>query len=314
MFAISPNPILLSLGPIDIRYYGLVYALGFLFGYWYLRRRAKQNRLSLLPDQIDTYMIYIILGGILGGRIGEFLFFQTDILFSAPLEIFKIWTGGMSIHGGMLGFIVATYLFCKKYNTSFYEITDHIVIPTALVLAFGRVANFINAELIGTLTTVPWCVNYFNETIAKTGKLACRHPSQLYESLKNILIFVVLFMVDKKQLRLRASHKKSTKSSKKTPSYTFRKSNKKSKKVMPSFIMRWWNSCYKTFFQKAYAKGYTTWLFILLYGLLRTIANIWRDDVRWLFGIFGTGQVLSIIMFIIAFVVLCKRYWCAKEI
>lgn len=299
MFAISPNPILLSLGPIDIRYYGLVYALGFLFGYWYLRRRAKQKRLNLTTDQIDTYMIYIILGGILGGRIGEFLFFQTNVLFTAPLELFKIWKGGMSIHGGILGYVFATYLFCKKYKKSFYEITDQIVIPAAIVLAFGRIANFINAELVGTLTTVPWCVNYFNEKIRQTGELACRHPSQLYETLKNAIIFVVLFFVDKQQLRLR------------NESSSTKKTHKQKKKF---FMLQCCASLKKTFTQTAYGKGYATWLFVLLYGLLRTIANIWRDDARWLFGIFGTGQVLSIVMFIVALLVLCKRYWYGKKV
>ncbi|MCF7799065.1 prolipoprotein diacylglyceryl transferase [Candidatus Woesearchaeota archaeon] len=267
MFDLMIDPILIHLDFIKegfgIRYYGLVYALGFLFAYFYLRYQAKQKRLNLTLEETDTFIIYAILGGIIGGRVGEFLFFQTDVLFSAPLEMFKIWQGGMSIHGGMIGFVIATLLFVKKHKKKvrFFEITDHIVIPASLALFFGRIANFTNAELCGRITNVPWAVN-LNNPPACDGY---RHPSQLYEALKNITMFIILLVNDKQQ----------------------RLKNK-------------------------YREGYATWLFLFMYGVLRIITNIWRDDAVWFFDILSTGQVLSLLMVLGAGYILVTKYWFPK--
>ena len=260
MITVSPNPIFLSIGPINIYYYGLVYALGFLFVYWWLHQRVKRKKLSMKKEDIDIFMIYAIIGGVVGGRLGEFIFFQPQIIFSNPLEILKVWHGGMAIHGGVLGLSLAIYLFSKKYRVKFYEITDNIVIPTAIVLIFGRIANFINAELVGTITKVPWAVNWFGET-NNAGDLVGRHPSQIYESLKNAFIATTLFMLSIKE-------------------ESFGK----------------------------YKNGFLTWSFIFLYGILRTIVTIWREDTRWFLGILGTGQVLSLIMAIIAGIILIRNY------
>ena len=199
MISIAPNPVFFSIGSLSVYYYGLVYAFGFLLVYWFLRLRSRQGRFSLSFDEIDSLMIYAIIGIVVGARLGEFLFFQPQVLFSAPLEVFKVWQGGMSIHGGMIGFIMACWFFCKRFSkdfsSAFFDITDTVVIPTGIILFFGRVANFVNAELVGTITSsVSWCVNYFGETI--NGELVCRHPSQLYEALKNVVLCArnVLFM------------------------------------------------------------------------------------------------------------------------
>lgn len=269
MINVSPNPIIFSLGTLDIHYYGLVYALGFLFVYWWLRRKSKQGKFSLTKDQIDTFMILAILGGVIGGRLGEFLFFQQKILFTNPLQVLKIWEGGMSIHGGILGFLFTTHLFCRKHKKKLYEITDNVVIPASLVLVFGRIANFINAELIGTITSIPWAVNWFGER-GTNGELIGRHPSTIYEAIKNLVVFIILVIVNKKQ----------------------EVKNKLSKK---------------------FKAGYLTWLFVLLYGGLRVISDIWRADDKWLFGIIGTGQLLSLIMAILAIIILIRNYWSKKN-
>jgi phosphatidylglycerol:prolipoprotein diacylglycerol transferase len=264
MFDIVINPVLLSIGEsISIRYYGLVYALGFLFAYVYLRHRVKKNRLGLSLEAVDQLMVYAIVGGIVGARVGEFLFFQPDVLFSAPLELFKIWKGGMSFHGGILGFVVATLLFVrqqKKQNNdiSFFNITDTIVIPASLVVFFGRIANFTNAELCGRVTNVSWAVNLNNPPLCD----GFRHPSQLYEALKNLFMFIVLIAHDKQQQ-----------------------------------------------LKNRYQEGYATWLFVFMYGVLRTLTNIWRDDVLWFFGVLSTGQLLSSIMALIAGYILITKYW-----
>ncbi|MGM5480553.1 MAG: prolipoprotein diacylglyceryl transferase, partial [Nanobdellota archaeon] len=221
---------------------------------------AKKNIISFSQEEVDMFIIYAIIGGILGGRIGEFLFYQYDVLFSTPLELFKIWKGGMSIHGGILGFLASMTLFCKKYNKRLYDITDLAVIPASLALFFGRIANFINAELVGRVTDVSWCVRFVDAPLPN-DRIGCRHPSQLYESIKNIIIFTVL---------------------------TIRYQHLSFKKRM---------------------KGELTWLFVLLYGVLRSVVTIWRDDPRWLFGVLSTGQLLSIIMAIVALIVLLKYYW-----
>lgn len=221
----------------------------------------KKGKLSMQKEHVDIFMIYAIIGGVLGGRIGQFIFWQPQIIISNPLEILKIWHGGMAIHGGILGFLFATYLFSKKYKVKIYNITDNVVLPTAIVLIFGRIANFINAELVGTVTNVPWAVNWFGET-NKAGELVGRHPSQIYESFKNLGIAITLYLLSIKENVL-----------------------------------------------GKYKEGFYTWMFIFLYGTLRTIANIWREETsRWFFGIFGTGQVLSLIMAIIAGIILIKNY------
>jgi phosphatidylglycerol---prolipoprotein diacylglyceryl transferase len=265
MIPLAPNPIFFSLGPIDIRYYGLVYALGFLFVYWWLRRQAKKKRFSLTSEQIDTFMIYAILGGVLGGRFGEFLFFQQNTLLSDPLQVFRIWEGGMSIHGGILGFLFATHLFCKKYKKKIYEITDTVVVPASLVLVFGRIANFINAELIGTITRVPWAINWFGER-GSNGELIGRHPVTLYKALKDLVIFGVLAILHAQETT-----------------------------------------------KKKFKEGYLTWIFILVYGGLRVITDIWRADTKWAFNILGTGQILSLLMATLAIAILIKQYWLKKN-
>lgn len=265
MFSLTINPILVSIGPLSIRYYGLVYALGFLFTYFYLQFQIKKKRLHITLDQLDTLIIAVIIGVVLGGRLGEYIFWQPKVLLSNPLQVLKIWQGGMSFHGGIIGVALATWWFCKKYKVKFYELTDNFVIPASLTLAFGRAANFINQELVGRVTNVPWCVHFVNAP-NPTDRIGCRHPSQLYETVKNLAIFFILLAHEQRQ-QLR----------------------------------------------KKYRDGYLTWLFVLLYGLFRTVANIWRDETRWVFGIFGTGQLMSIIMAIITLVILFKFYWFHKE-
>ncbi|MGM5481208.1 MAG: prolipoprotein diacylglyceryl transferase [Nanobdellota archaeon] len=260
MFEVAIDPVLVTIGPVDIRYYGLVYALGFLAAYFFFRWAAQKNIIRFSTDEVDIFVIYAIIGGILGGRVGEFLFYQLDVLLSNPLELFMIWHGGMSIHGGFIGFLLAAWLFCRKYNKRLYDITDLAVIPTAAALFFGRIANFINAELVGRVTDVSWCVK-FVDAPNPADRMGCRHPSQLYEALKNATIFTVL-----------------------TARYRIQR------------------------FRDRKA-GELTWLFVLLYGVLRTVATIWRDDELWFFGILSTGQVLSILMAILAAVVLWKYYW-----
>jgi len=190
------NPVLVSIGPFDIRYYGLVYAVGFLIAYLLLRWVAKKGWIdNLNPDRADILTIYLVLGAIIGARLLLFVFYQPATFFTDPLEVLMIWHGGMSFHGGLVGAVVAGLLFCRKYKIRFYQLGDFLVLPLAFFLFIGRLANFVNGELVGTRTNLPWCVVFPDYD-------GCRHPSQLYETLKNLVIFfVLLFLYTKKKLK-----------------------------------------------------------------------------------------------------------------
>ncbi len=183
------NPDIITVGGLHIRWYGLVYALGFLAIFFFLKWYHKKHKIQhLTSERIDTLLIYLIIGTILGGRLLLFLFYHPSIWWTDPLQILKIWEGGMSFHGALIGLVIAIILFCKRYKIDFYRITDLIVIPGALFLFFGRIANFVNGELWGIPSNVPWCVQF-------QGIEGCRHPSQLYEALKNLTIFFILLWI-----------------------------------------------------------------------------------------------------------------------
>lgn len=248
-----------SIGIINIRYYGIIYALGFLITYLYLNK--KREFLQLNQEQLDKLFLYILLGNIIGARLFEFIFYNPSIFITNPLEILKIWHGGLSFHGAVIGIVTAIYLFKKKHKLNIYKLTDTLVLPAAIMLFFGRIANFINAELLGRITTVPWAVNFNNEQTINQ-QLIGRHPSQLYEALKNLCIFAYLTYINYKEQKT-----------------------------------------------KNYKPGYKTWIFIFLYGVLRALTNIYRDDTLIFFNILSMGQILSLMMALIALFVLYNKYW-----
>jgi len=196
MFIHNLNPVLLKLGFLEIRYYSLVYIIGFLLAYFVLIKAVKSKKVkNLTKAAAEDFMVYLILGSIIGGRLFHFIFFNPSVIWTDPLEILFIWHGGISFHGGLIGAVVGYYFFRKKYDVKFYDLADLLMIPFAFTLFLGRIANFINGELWGTVTNVNWCVQF-------QGVEGCRHPSQLYEAAKNLVIFGVLwFMKDMKKLK-----------------------------------------------------------------------------------------------------------------
>ncbi len=192
MFIHNIDPVLVSLGPLEIRYYGLIYALGFIIAYLFLRHFIRQKKLQMCEQDLDTYMLYLIFGVVLGARLFEILFYNLSWYVEHPFEIIAIWHGGLSFHGGLVGAVFATWLFCKKKNIPLLHLCDYVVIPAALALALGRIGNFLNGELPGRITDVTWAVQF-------PGFDSFRHPSQLYESLKNLIIFSILLVNVKKQ-------------------------------------------------------------------------------------------------------------------
>ncbi len=162
-----------------LRYYGLAYMLGFLTGFWLLNRYARAGRSRLPAAQIGDFMMVIIIGVLLGGRLGHFLLYQTSALRTDPLAFFRVWEGGMASHGGFIGVGVALWWFGRSSRIPALHLSDLIASTTAVGLMFGRIANFINGELWGKPATVPWAVIFSNTG----GGPAPRHPSQLYEAL-----------------------------------------------------------------------------------------------------------------------------------
>jgi len=200
MFYHNINPVLLEIGPLQIRYYGLFYALGFVITYFMIIYLAKRKELPLTKDDAADFIIYQVIGIIFGARIVYILFYNLLFYIRNPIEIIALWHGGLSFHGGLLGAIIATYLFCKKKKIHFYDIADIAVIPVALALALGRIGNFINAELYGRITDASWCIDYSKNQYVSDIPDGCRHPSQIYESLKNFFIFAVLWAIKDKKL------------------------------------------------------------------------------------------------------------------
>jgi phosphatidylglycerol:prolipoprotein diacylglycerol transferase len=189
------DPVVLSLGPLQIRWYGLAYVAGILGGYLYLKRVLTrfEPHYPLRPEHISEGLTWIIFGIVLGGRLGYVVFYDLSYYLHHPVQILNTLQGGMSFHGGLLGVIIATYAYTKKHALPLLGYFDCLALATPIGLGLGRLANFINGELYGTPTTLPWGV------IFPEGGMIKRHPSQLYEALlEGALLFFVLFFFMKK--------------------------------------------------------------------------------------------------------------------
>ena len=200
MFFHNINPVLFEIGPLQIRYYGLFYALGFVIAYLTLPYLARIKGLKITKDDVADFLIYMIIGVVLGARLIYVIFYNLPYYIQNPSEIIVLWHGGLSFHGGLFGAFIAGYLFCKKKKIDFYDMADIAVVPVALALALGRIGNFINAELYGRITGVPWCVDYSTNKFVENLPGGCRHPSQIYESIKNLVIFAALWFIKDKKL------------------------------------------------------------------------------------------------------------------
>jgi len=188
------NPVAIEIGPLKVHWYGLMYLIAFALVWILGRYRIKKGMIDLTQQRFEDLIFYGVLGVILGGRLGYVLFYQPSFYLSHPLEIFSIWDGGMSFHGGLIGVLLAMYLFGRKENKTFFEVADFIAPLVPLGLACGRLGNFINGELWGRPADVPWAMVF-----PGAGNLA-RHPSQLYQMmLEGILLFVILWIFSGKK-------------------------------------------------------------------------------------------------------------------
>lgn len=186
------------LGPFAFRWYGMMYLLGFAAAYWILTRYARRDpKGGLTPEEISDAVFYGALGVILGGRLGYILFYNLPYYLENPIGVIKVWEGGMSFHGGFLGTLAAMILFSRHKKIPFYKIADMGIVAIPIGLFLGRVGNFINGELYGRATDVPWCM------VFPAGGASCRHPSQLYEALlEGVVLFLFLLYLNGKKLPL----------------------------------------------------------------------------------------------------------------
>ncbi len=187
------DPVIFSIGPFAVRWYALAYIAGLIFGMWHMKRLVLNPALwagqpsPATAKQIDDLFIWALLGVVLGGRIGYVLFYAPGHLLADPLSIFRAWEGGMSFHGGFLGVVIASYIYGKRNGIGLDRLLDLGAAATPVGLGLGRLANFINAELYGRVTDVPWAF------IFPGGGDEPRHPSQLYEfALEGVVLFVVV--------------------------------------------------------------------------------------------------------------------------
>ena len=187
------DPVFLSIGPLQFRWYGLMYVLAFIATYFIIRSEVKRKQIALSHDDVADLVFYGAMGVVLGGRIGYILFYNLGFYLANPLKLFAVWEGGMSFHGGFLGVALAFLLYARRKKIPFLAITDMAALCTPVGLGLGRIGNFINGELYGRPTNVPWGI------VFPGSDGVPRHPSQLYEAfLEGVVLFFIVRFVSKR--------------------------------------------------------------------------------------------------------------------
>jgi phosphatidylglycerol---prolipoprotein diacylglyceryl transferase len=199
------DPVIVSIGPVAIHWYGLGYIVGILFTWWYAKRLLRNARLwpegtsPMKPEDLDDFIVWAAIGVVVGGRLGYILFYDFQRYLTNPLDIFAVWQGGMSFHGGFAGTALAIILFARSRGINVWTLFDVVAAGAPVALGLVRCANFINSELWGRVTDVPWAVMF------PTGGPFLRHPSQLYEAaLEGLVLFVLLRLLTHAFLKLKS--------------------------------------------------------------------------------------------------------------
>ena len=252
------DPVFLQIGFFSLRWYSLAYIFGIFLGWWYgkkiIQEKSNVRNKEYYLAEFDNLITYIIISIIIGGRMGYVIFYNLSYYLGNPLDIIKIWEGGMSFHGALIGVVIGTYIFSIRKKTETFFLLDIIACVSPIGIFFGRVANFINSELVGKVTNVNWGVVF-----PKIDN-AVRHPSQLYEAfLEGIILFLIL-----------------------------------------NFI----------FFKKNNKIGYCSSFFLILYGIFRIIAELFREpdvQIGYVFGSISLGMLLSAVMVFVGTIIYIKK-------
>ncbi len=186
------NPDIFSLGPLTVRWYGLLFASGFVFGYIILTNVFKQEKVP--QNLLDTLTTYMVVGTVVGARLGHCLFYEPAYYLSNPLKILKIWEGGLASHGAAVGILIAIWLFSRKYKKPYLWSTDRVALVVALAGFFIRMGNLMNSEIYGVETSMPW-----GFVFVRWGETLPKHPTQIYEALSYLLIFILLISIYRKK-------------------------------------------------------------------------------------------------------------------
>ncbi len=193
------DPDIVTIGPIHIRWYGVMYVLGFFAGYLLIQRQKRSREIGLVGPVAQDFIFYLALGLVVGARLGYVIFYQySEYVFylTHPLEIIATWRGGMSFHGGLIGAVIAGLLFSRRRKLPFWALADSAIVTAPIGLGLGRIGNFINGELLGRPTTLPWGM------VFPDGGPLPRHPSQLYESLmEGLVLFILLWTLRQRPFR-----------------------------------------------------------------------------------------------------------------
>ena len=188
------DPVFFRLGPLEFRWYGLMYIIGFICAYFVILSGVKRRKIGLTRDDVADLVFYVAMGVILGGRSGYVLFYDLPVYLAHPLKVFAVWEGGMSFHGGLTGAILAGIYFVRKKKVEFFRMADIVTPAVPIGLGLGRLGNFINGELYGRVTDVPWGMVFPN------GGPLPRHPSQLYEAiLEGPVMYLALWLLGRKE-------------------------------------------------------------------------------------------------------------------
>jgi len=184
----SIDPVLISIGPVEVRWYGFMYLLGFVAGYLVIRSELRRKQGPVPVEEADDLLFYLVLGLLIGARLGYALFYNFEVYLQRPWEVLAVWHGGMSFHGGLIGMIVSGWIFARRHAAPFLELADIGALAAPIGLMLGRFGNFINGELFGRVTAVPWAF------VFPGGGPMPRHPSQLYEALfEGLVLFSILW-------------------------------------------------------------------------------------------------------------------------
>ena len=192
------DPVLIHIGPLQVRWYGLMYGLSFLAAYFVIRHQEKKRPIGLSSGLVQDLIFYLVAGLVIGARLGYILFYQymnfMDYIHH-PLEIIAVWHGGMSFHGGLIGTVIAGWWFCRKKKLAFLSLADRVIVAAPIGLGLGRMGNFINGELFGRPSDLPWAM------VFPAGGPLTRHPSQLYEALfEGLILFLILLWLSRRRM------------------------------------------------------------------------------------------------------------------